>query len=98
MSRGNNQRPTLATVTAILFLLSHLVMTSLALATSKKNGGTMPSETIQKESAILYSDSPMEKTYDRLAERLMKIMTQNEGDEEMTQYWVAIAGGPGSGK
>jgi len=44
---------------------------------------------------LIFSDYPMEITYDKLAVRLKEKVPS---DDSKRQYWVAIAGGPGSGK
>lgn len=84
--------PTTLAIIAILVLITQ-IMASSALASP--TNGAVKTSAISKQ-PVLFSETPMEKTYDKLAERLRKNIDAGEDDGE--QYWVAIAGGPGSGK
>jgi pantothenate kinase len=66
---------------------------------------------INNKNQVVYSESSMDETYDKLAQRLYdKVFVQhqvksaddtigkNQQPSSSSQYWVAIAGGPGSGK
>lgn len=85
----------LVTATTILCLCSQMTASS-ALATPQKIGA-MSAAGMMPGNPVLYSETPMEKTYDRLAERLL-IKLKEDPKDEKSQYWVAIAGGPGSGR
>ena len=51
--------------------------------------------TSQSTKPVVISEDTMEKSYDKLAARLKDVL---ESHPESQQYWVGIAGGPGSGK
>ncbi|CAB9508953.1 Phosphoribulokinase uridine kinase family protein [Seminavis robusta] len=47
---------------------------------------------------IVLSEATMDQNYDKLVERLRKKAEELKDTPDGTQYWVGIAGGPGSGK
>ena len=91
-----NQRSSLLVKATIILCLCSQTMVSSALTAPQRSGTTSAAGMISGN-PVLYSETPMEKAYDRLAERLLIKMKADLKDEN-SQYWVAIAGGPGSGR
>ena len=87
-----NPRPTIFLLAVAIFILQW--MTSSALSSPPKPGGGKSSTLDMAMKPVVFSETPMEKTYNRLAERLRAQLPLEDG----RQYWVAIAGGPGSGR
>jgi hypothetical protein len=70
------------------------VLVGITLMFPTSSGLTGTAAPRQYGNPLVLSESTMERNYDKLADRLrekLKSLTTGE------QYWVAIAGGPGSG-
>lgn len=92
----NNTRSSPKQLLLWTFLLVILMMAQSASALTALASSSTPKQ------PLLVSEDSMEIAYDKLAERLRSkiVWKGNEGaqPQKPQQYWVAIAGGPGSGK
>lgn len=74
---------------------SHFLVSSVAFLSMISTAAPFSVPTPQSTKPVVISEDSMDLSYDTLAARLEEVL---ESLPESKQYWVGIAGGPGSGK